>query len=263
MGVVGSREEWSSWFDALQPLAGIPWMPIIGNREFDTSILFGQFALPPGGEEGGAGPRWYSFEVGEALFLVLFGNDSRTFADQATWAAGVLAQSHARWRIAMIHQPPLSTGRHGSDARQSRPGPNGHSLLDVLEDGGVDLVLSGHDHFSERTGPLRGARFDGRRHRRGEAGRGPLYVVSGGAGAESYTPRPMAELQDRGDWPGFRKPNPDHGEDERTHPPFHFLRIQLQHDSLTLQAYEVDMAGVGLRDDGHQGLLDEVVVRKP
>lgn len=263
MGNLGLQEEWNGWFEAMAPLAGIPVMPALGNHEFEASTYFGQFALPQEGVPAEGRGKWYALELGPALFLVLFGNDSSTFPAQTAWAEQVLAASRAPWRFVMVHEPPLSSGRHGSDGRFSRVGPSGKSLLDVLESGGVAMIFSGHDHFYERTLPVRGARFDGARHTVKERGRGMVHVVTGGAGADQYLARPRAEVEGDRRWIGFRKPDPDRGETERANPAFHYVKVRLQGEVLHLQAIEVNMASsAGVPDDGKEGVLDEIWLRR-
>ena len=78
--------------------------------------------------------------------------------EQLQWLDDMLAQSTNQWKIVVLHHPPYSSGKHGSNpAAQER-------LVPVLARRHVDLVLSGHDHHYERTHPIDGV----------------TYVVSGG-----------------------------------------------------------------------------------
>jgi Calcineurin-like phosphoesterase len=79
-------------------------------------------------------------------------------AEQLAWLAGALGASRAPWKVALMHHPPYSSGRHGSSLRLRR------AVEPVLAEGAVDLAFAGHDHHYERTTPQSGV----------------IYVVSGG-----------------------------------------------------------------------------------
>jgi 3',5'-cyclic AMP phosphodiesterase CpdA len=71
--------------------------------------------------------------------------------EQVAWFEKELKNSDSDWKIPYFHHPPYSSGdRHGSDAR----------LREVLEPlflkHNVSVVLTGHDHFYERTKPQKG-----------------------------------------------------------------------------------------------------------
>jgi hypothetical protein len=65
---------------------------------------------------------------------------------QETWLKDDLKSHHQRCTVAYWHNPRFSSGWHGSDPRL---GP----LWQILFDGGVDVVLNGHDHDYERFLP--------------------------------------------------------------------------------------------------------------
>jgi hypothetical protein len=107
--------------------------------------------------------RWYTKRIGPVEFFVLDANDP-TNAGQLEFLTHAVAQSTARWKIAVFHQPVYSCSRHGSSPEVDA------MWLPILQRDGVDLVLNGHDHTYERFGPLDGT----------------TYVVSGGGGAGLY-----------------------------------------------------------------------------
>ncbi|MHB1262230.1 MAG: purple acid phosphatase family protein [Thermoplasmatota archaeon] len=83
------------------------------------------------------------------------------------------------WTIAAFHHPVWSSGTHGSDATVAA------LWQPLLEEAGVDLVLTAHDHLYERTHQLVGETVvdgDGSFER----GAGTVYVVSGGGGRALY-----------------------------------------------------------------------------
>jgi hypothetical protein len=126
-----------------------------------------------------------------------------------TWLAADLAANTRDWLVAYWHHPPYSKGGHDSDTEaelvQMREG-----ALEILERGGVDLVLTGHTHSYQRSvlldghyGPsstltetMKKDRGSGRpeetgayRKSPGGGGRqGAVYVVAGSSGKVSPAP---------------------------------------------------------------------------
>lgn len=115
--------------------------------------------LPKNGEAGGvpSGTEiYYSFDYGHVHFIVL---NSETF----TWTTGAsspmknwlkkdIAANKQPWTVAIFHQPPYSTGSHNSDDfYEFMMGNMRKYIIPILEEAGVDLVLSGHSHVYERS----------------------------------------------------------------------------------------------------------------
>ena len=67
------------------------------------------------------------------------------------WLNKTLHDSSAEWKICFLHHPLYSNGGfHGPDTDlRSRPEP-------IFEANGVRVVLSGHEHLSERIKPRNG-----------------------------------------------------------------------------------------------------------
>jgi hypothetical protein len=72
---------------------------------------------------------------------------------QVAWLRKALPASTARWKVAVVHHPPYSSGRHGSNLQLRGV------LEPLLVDGGVDAVFTGHDHHYERTHPQQGITY--------------------------------------------------------------------------------------------------------
>ena len=167
--IVYSHGGWDEFgprfFGPYAPLLGhVPFYPVLGNHDVrteDGAPYLAAFALPaePGGE------RWYAFSHGPAQFFCLDSNRSVSpGSPQHAWLAQAGAASTARWKIAVLHHPPYSTGLHGPH------GPLRRDLTPLLGRLGFDLVLSGHDHHYERFYPQGGV----------------TYVVTGGGGGLLY-----------------------------------------------------------------------------
>jgi hypothetical protein len=123
-----------------------------------TGPHFDNFSPPTMGEAGGlpsGTEAYYSFDYANVHFICLDSHGSlRTVVGpMLTWLEADLADTQQEWIIAFWHHPPYSHGSQNSDL-----GGPGNPLFDmrtnalpILEDAGVDLVLSGHSHDYERS----------------------------------------------------------------------------------------------------------------
>ncbi len=67
---------------------------------------------------------------------------------QHHWLENSLRASHAKWKVVCLHHPLYSSGKkHGSDEKLRK------KIEPTLNQYGVQVVFSGHDHFYERTKP--------------------------------------------------------------------------------------------------------------
>ncbi|NOZ60703.1 MAG: tetratricopeptide repeat protein [Calditrichaeota bacterium] len=143
-------KQWEKLFftPARDMLAHIPLFGAIGNHE-DNSSYYYQFFSFPGNE------RWYSFDFGNAHFIILDTNDGVLYenSEEYNWLIHDLQNNHATWTIVSSHHPPFTAG--GNYYRNSRLELK-KLLHPLMEKYGVDLVLSGHDHNYERTKPISG-----------------------------------------------------------------------------------------------------------
>jgi predicted MPP superfamily phosphohydrolase len=98
------------------------------------------------------GKEYYRFTRGNVAFYSL--NSTYMDKKQLDWLNSELAKDTSDWKIAFCHHPPYSSGgKHGSDK----------SLREVVEPVfvkyGVNVVLTGHDHFYERIKPQKGVYY--------------------------------------------------------------------------------------------------------
>jgi 3',5'-cyclic AMP phosphodiesterase CpdA len=130
----------------------------IGNHDVesdDQSDIMRQLGRP--------GPV-YVQDIGPVRVISLDSNN--VSSAQTAWLDQVLGQPRpaSSWVIVILHHPPFSSGRHGSEESVRE------AWVPLFARHRVDLVLAGHDHSYERTKPQSGV----------------TYVVSGGGGAELY-----------------------------------------------------------------------------
>lgn len=129
----------------------------VGNHEYETPGAAGYFAYF-GARAGRPGEGWYSYALGRWHVVVLNANcdvvGCGAGSPQARWLAADLAAHPSRCTLAYWHQPRFSSGLHGSDDVLA-------PLWRVLQAGGADVALSGHDHDYERFAPQdAGGRLD-------------------------------------------------------------------------------------------------------
>ncbi|ALW86471.1 hypothetical protein AUC43_16080 [Hymenobacter sedentarius] len=115
--------------------------PALGNHDTSAGggVPYTDYFTLPGNE------RYYSFVRGQVQFFVL--NSEPTEADgtsststQALWLKAEQAASTAPWKVVYFHEPPYSSGSHGSNLGMRWP----------FQEWGASLVLAGHDHHYER-----------------------------------------------------------------------------------------------------------------
>jgi hypothetical protein len=117
------------------------------------------FTMPTGGEAGGLASgteAYYSYNFANIHFVCLDseGSDRSLGGPMLTWLANDLANNTQDWTIAYWHHPPYTKGSHDSDDPSDSGGRMWAMRMNanrVLEDGGVDLVFSGHSHSYERS----------------------------------------------------------------------------------------------------------------
>jgi predicted phosphodiesterase len=118
---------------------------VLGNHDHTTqqgtpSIL--NFFMPD---------RNYSFDAGEAHFIVLEGDGSRGYAPGQPYYEflrnDLAAHANARWKFVFFHYPAYSCGQHGSTQWVDQ------YWVPLFDQYHVDAVFNGHDHDYERIRP--------------------------------------------------------------------------------------------------------------
>ena len=167
---------------------------------------FDIFSFPTQAECGGyvsGSERYFSWDFGNIHFISLDAqtNDATLRQNMLAWLDNDLAANTRRWTIAFWHHPPYTKGSHNSDTESQLVWAR-EQLVPRIEEGGVDLVVSGHSHCYERSRFLDGfyatpteatsGTFinpgDGRTDGTGAYGKdygsrlGTVYVVAGSSG---------------------------------------------------------------------------------
>jgi hypothetical protein len=170
--------------------AGVKFYATLGNHDNTNERLYKSFNMN--------GERYYTFKPskGNVRFFALDSN----YMDntQLTWLEKELANSGSDWKICYFHHPMYSSGAtHGSDLQLRA------QLEPLFTKYGVNVVLSGHDHFYERIKPQRGI----------------YYFVSGGAAKLRAGDIRRTGLTEKGFDSGY-----------------HFMLMEVAGDTLSFQA---------------------------
>ncbi len=210
-----NKRDWTDvFFPSMQPLIGrVPLMPVLGNHEQDADHYYRYMSLPEP-------ERWYAFRYGDAEFFMIDGN--RSLADrsaQLTWLGEALRASKAKWRFAVLHQPPYTSDSddYGDTLKEGsfRGDRNVRNIVGLLERHGVDICFSGHVHDYERTFPIRGGQVteyeDG----------GVIYITAAGGGGH------LEDFDPTNTWFGHKK--------ARYH---HLVYLGIHGNQLELQAID-------------------------
>ncbi|SMG63608.1 metallophosphoesterase [methanotrophic bacterial endosymbiont of Bathymodiolus sp.] len=165
----GTNEQFqSALFEPFENItANTALWPVYGNHDHRRWTYFKIFTLPENAEAGGVASHtenYYSFDYANAHFVVLDSQGSNRSATgkMASWLKNDLAQNTKPWLIAAFHHPPYTKGTHDSDDPLDSSGKMQDmrkNIVPILEQGGVDLVLSGHSHTYERS-YLMGCAYD-------------------------------------------------------------------------------------------------------
>ncbi len=134
-----------------EELRNYPLVNVIGNHDFyfpgytyysnNPNQVREHLAQPAG--------NGFYFKYGDALYIVMNSNNFNAADQNRLFKAAVGAYPDAKWRIAVMHHSVYSS--YNADGKFSFPRSVYAPLFDFY---GIDLVLSGHDHFYSCTYPV-------------------------------------------------------------------------------------------------------------
>ncbi|WP_168203992.1 PKD domain-containing protein [Aliikangiella coralliicola] len=140
-----------------------PLWPVMGNHdnrtakvETGTGGYYDLFTLPKSGEAGGVASgheAYFSFDYGNIHIVVLNSSDKEHFdvsGPMDDWLKKDLAKTQAEWLIAVFHHPVYGKSGHDSDTEINMIKMR-EVFAPILEAHGVDLVMTGHNHFYTRS----------------------------------------------------------------------------------------------------------------
>jgi len=169
----GTDADYQKAFFEMYPTAlrTSPVWPALGNHDgrsansaTQSGVYYDIFTLPTRGQAGGVmsgTEAYYSFDYANIHFICLDSHDSdrRPEGAMMQWLKADLAATTRDWIIAYFHHPTYTKGTHDSDKDSDSSGRMNDMravFLPVLEQGGVDLILTGHSHVYERSPLING-----------------------------------------------------------------------------------------------------------
>ncbi len=227
-------EEWDQFFGAIGTLARqVPYYPILGNHEYNSSYYYEAFPLPKGG--GTDQVEWYSFNYGSVHFtildadVILMEKDAEKMQTQTKWLLEDLkANKDAKFKVVVFHQP------FWTNVVKEKGNPE---LVEywksIFEKNGVNVVFNGHyhayEHFSDN---------------------GIDYITTAGGGA------PMYKLKEENEWAPYTKKSV-----EDIH---HYTLVKVSGDTMTLTVKGVLKQTDHKKEDGvesYSGILDTITIK--
>lgn len=184
-------------------LAEVPMYGSIGNHDYTTENAAPYetlFELP---KKASGTEQYYSFNYDDIHIVSLNTNLPYTEGSEMyTWLEDDLADAQSkRWTIVFFHQPPYSSGDHGSTVDMQT------TIVPLFEQYGVDVVFNGHDHNYERSAVVNGVR----------------YIVTGGGGSTNLYEQANLDL------------NPY---SEYFNAVYHFLGVTISNNSIKIKAID-------------------------
>lgn len=179
--LIDESSKFRQWDDILKSLSSYDrirttdFVAALGNHEYmgdsDGSLAKAIFNSPDNGpveDKGGT----YSVDYNNMHISVLgFTSDEEILNQQLEWLKQDVKNSDKPWKILVTHKPPYFTNPFGGNEIMKE------KLPPVVDELGIDIVFSGHDHSYGRTKKLK----DGQ-----EDSNGTIYVVSGTTGKKHY-----------------------------------------------------------------------------
>lgn len=152
-----TSEEWEDFGSTFADVnTKLTYVPVVGNHEgnitnkLNVGWFNAQFNLLYGdGDLNGVNGVYYSYDYGNAHFTVLNSNDMYPMTEiQRNWIVNDITNSDAHWKILLVHRAPYAAGKNvykPDNAIMRR------TIIDIVDETGVDFVFSGHDHMYFRT----------------------------------------------------------------------------------------------------------------
>lgn len=208
------EQAWNDFFaTAGKWMPSIPLMPVTGNHEqvdSEASRYLAHFNLPEQGAEGSLPGTVYSYDYGEAHFVVL--NTESNIDEQTEWLREDLRHNAKRWTIVAIHRPVYGGNQYKKIGTWAK----------VFDEYNVDLVLQGHNHEYSRSDSIKDEKIVGE-------GEGTVYVTTNASG-QKFNEKKQDQFYHEVHFQNYKQM---------------FAAITVTKSSLTYEAYDIE----GLRLD--------------
>lgn len=143
-------EEQYSLFESPEILRSVPVAASVGNHDFYTTNFSRHFNTP--NDKTFVPFRWpgsngYFFCYNDVLFIILDSNNFIPASFNAVLRKATKTYPDAKWRVAMMHHSPYDANAHKYfTSKITRK-----TIAPSFDKFGIDLVLSGHDHYYSRS----------------------------------------------------------------------------------------------------------------
>lgn len=179
--LIDESSKFRQWDDTLKSLnqydniRNTDLVAALGNHEYmgdgDGSLAKAIFNSPENGpaeDKGGT----YSVDYNNMHISVLgYTSEADVLEKQLEWLKQDVNNSDKPWKILVTHKPPYFTNPFGGNEIMKE------KLPPVVDELGIDIVFSGHDHSYGRTKKLKAGQEDSN---------GTVYVVAGTTGKKHY-----------------------------------------------------------------------------
>ena len=144
-----NRDDWDKLFQySGDVFAKKPLMPVPGNHDrqdgLGAQLYYDLFSLPKNGPSKVDDESSYSFEYGNALFLMI--DATSEVADHTAWIEQRLSSSKATWKFAIFHFPPYNFEEPYPDIQDA--------WVPLFDKYHLDMVMGGHIHYYMRSRPM-------------------------------------------------------------------------------------------------------------
>ena len=271
-----TNEEWNWYGEAFENAnTNLTLVPVAGNHEgnitnkLNVAWFNNMFNLLPGeGDLNGVNGTYYSFDYGDVHFTVLNSNDMYPMTDaQRNWIYNDITNSDAFWKVLLLHRAPYSAGKNINkpDTLAMRD-----TIIEIVDETGVDMVLSGHDHMYFRTKQVAGdevcedtvyvtEKFNGVDTTFAVDPEGAVYILPSTAGTKRYgvNDGALGAVMNAADvYYTTRSEKDEDGNETNPYAGGCFSNVEVCGDKLIYKAYVVD-------DDTQQvTLIDEYAIMK-
>ena len=175
--MVDDTTEYRSWVDVtnilgVSALNSVDTIHVLGNHEYAGDATAEKskslYALPDSNPGG-----YYSVNYGNVYIAVInYSGNVNEYKEALKWVVNDAKASDATWKILSLHQPPYYTNVGGGNG-------DVHSIVpDAVDEAGINVVFSGHDHSYSRTAPMKGGKV---------CEDGSLYFICGSSGEKKYS----------------------------------------------------------------------------
>lgn len=227
----GNEEQWDWFFQSTKDsLLKVPLAPVVGNHEGKSKNFTENFNLEKIDISAKPKGSIYSFQYGNANFIVLNTqmDEEDELEAQINWMRDEVKRNDKKWNIVLMHKGLYTTGSHGTDLNiTTNLRPKLTKVFDELE---IDLVLQGHDHIYSRTKVIKDGEV---------SNNGTVYVTANSAGHKFY--QPNNEIEDIDLYEVSKQPNKQL-----------YIGVTVSNDELKLQTYLV----------GSDEIYDEYIIYK-